>query len=445
MALSKETKAAVTIEGESYSLLMVPASSTAVVASIKEEMLETVNLKQVAIDLNNLGMFLRVAYNGVVGYTDLQIQVRGVYYNVADLCDESVCTINKFSRSSKTAIQYLQSAYQFFLKDNFKAGFKTLSHVAKLAKKLAEVAGSLEQKYDAEYKRVQEVENSAMKKKESVEERMTKQKHIEEKIQGATQKEQDLLKKESASRDDYEQVDKTLDDCLKQKIDIEREHYHWKREQPSLGFLKTLGNKICHVLTKNEAYATPKAPTAGISQSIDHYNKKKEEILESIAEQERQRQELLTQMASFTDELQQCVGTGGPLGESAVQSLQYAIKALGNLARTMAVAKRYWEGMGDLCGGVSESHEYLEALVENDEIVKMLEDDTFKEHAIRYFGSWVALNDICEEYKGEIEDVQKNVNLQIRECPSPEEARAAVLGLAEQFKKQLAIQQKGAS
>jgi len=89
---------------------MVPtitASCIAVVASIKEEILETVNLQQVAIDLNNLGMFLRVAYNGVVGYTDLHVQVRGIYYNVADLCDESVCTINKFSRSSKIAISIL--------------------------------------------------------------------------------------------------------------------------------------------------------------------------------------------------------------------------------------------------------------------------------------------------------------------------------------------------
>jgi len=112
------------------------------------------------------------------------------------------------------------------LKDNFKAGFKTLSHIAKLARKLAGEAGSLEQKYDAKYKRVHEVEKSAMKQKESVEERMAKQKHLEEKLQGATQKEQDLLKKENSSRDDYKQVDETLDDCLKQKIDIEKEHYH---------------------------------------------------------------------------------------------------------------------------------------------------------------------------------------------------------------------------
>jgi len=441
MALSKEAKAAVTIEGQSYSLLLVPASSTAVVTSIKDEMLETVNLQQVALDLNNLGMFLRVAYNGVVGYTDLQIQVRGVYYNVADLCDESVRTINRFSRSSKTAIQYLQSAYQFFLKDNFKAGFKTLSHVAKLAKKLAEEAGSLEKKYDAEYKRVQEVEKSAVKEQSCVEVRMTKQKQIEEKLQGVTQQEKNLLKNEDSSRDDYRQADKSLDDCLKRQEDIEMEHYHWQRDQKSIGFLKTLGNKICYVLTKNEAYTTAKAPTAGIAQSIAHYNKKKEDIAKSIAEQQQQRQELLKQMASFTEELQQCVGTGGPLGESAVQSLQHAIKALGNLARTMAVAKRYWEGMGDLCGDVSESHEYLEGLIADDELSKMLEDDSFKEHAVKYFGSWVALNDICEEYKGEIQEVQRKINRQIRECPSQEEARSAVLGLAEQFKKQLAIQQ----
>jgi len=63
----------------------------------KEEMIETVNLQQVSIDLNNVEMFLRVAYNGVVGYRDLLIQVRGIYYNVADFCDESVRTINKFS------------------------------------------------------------------------------------------------------------------------------------------------------------------------------------------------------------------------------------------------------------------------------------------------------------------------------------------------------------
>jgi len=83
--------------------LIVPTS-----VATKEEMLEIVNLQQVAIDLKNLGMFLRVAYSGVVGYTDLQIQVRGVYYNVADLCDESVRMI----KNSKRAIQYLQSAYQ---------------------------------------------------------------------------------------------------------------------------------------------------------------------------------------------------------------------------------------------------------------------------------------------------------------------------------------------
>jgi len=84
----------------------------------------------------------------------------------------------------------LQSAYQFFLKDNFKAGFKTLSHVAKLARKLAEEA---EQKYNAEYKSPGS-EKSALKMKDSVEERMTKQKHAEEKLQGITQKELDLMK-----------------------------------------------------------------------------------------------------------------------------------------------------------------------------------------------------------------------------------------------------------
>jgi len=41
--------------------------------------------------------------------------------------------------------------------------------------------------------------------KESVEERMTKQKHKEEKLQSITQKEHDLMK---CSRDDCKQVDK---------------------------------------------------------------------------------------------------------------------------------------------------------------------------------------------------------------------------------------------
>ena len=113
--------------------------------------------------------------------------------------------------------------------------------------------------------------------------------------------------------------------------------------------------------------------------------------MKSIAEQEWQRQGLLTQMANFIKKLQQYVGTDE---EFAVQCLQCAIKAVGNLARTMAVGKRYWEGMGDLCQNLSESYEGL------------IEDDTFMKNA-----------------KERLSKVRRNIFLQVRECHSPEEAK----------------------
>ncbi len=68
----------VDIDGESYSLTVIPAEGSALVVSEKEKLLGAIDLKTLMDDLGRVGGFIRVAYNGIGAagpkFTELQIQ-----------------------------------------------------------------------------------------------------------------------------------------------------------------------------------------------------------------------------------------------------------------------------------------------------------------------------------------------------------------------------------
>ena len=77
------------------------------------------------VDLGRVGKFVRVAYNGVAAYTELQIMVCGIGYNVTKLCDKSAVIMAKFKPASGSILRNLQLAYQFLLDclGNFNSGW----------------------------------------------------------------------------------------------------------------------------------------------------------------------------------------------------------------------------------------------------------------------------------------------------------------------------------
>ena len=105
----------VKLEDETFSLLEIPESNSALVKKHEDLVLTGVDLDSLVTDLSMVGKFTRIAYNGVAGYTELQIKIRRIGVNVSQLCDKSAMTVGKFLQTSEAILQDLQTTYQFLI------------------------------------------------------------------------------------------------------------------------------------------------------------------------------------------------------------------------------------------------------------------------------------------------------------------------------------------
>ena len=82
--MASNSKAVVKIGDETFSILELPPTGTLVVEEQKQRLLGSVDLESLVSDLGKVGSFVRLAYNGVAGYTELQIEIREIGYNVTN-------------------------------------------------------------------------------------------------------------------------------------------------------------------------------------------------------------------------------------------------------------------------------------------------------------------------------------------------------------------------
>ena len=72
---SPEKMACIRIGSEEFSIVEVPSSATAVVAKQREHLLGSIDLPVLVEYLGRVGGFVRLAYNGTAGHTELQIKI----------------------------------------------------------------------------------------------------------------------------------------------------------------------------------------------------------------------------------------------------------------------------------------------------------------------------------------------------------------------------------
>lgn len=85
------------IDGEQFSLVSIPNTDSKLVQRAKGHLLDSLDLHSLVEDLGKLGNFIRVAYNGVAGHTEIQIKVQRVGYKITKLADKSAVTVHKFN------------------------------------------------------------------------------------------------------------------------------------------------------------------------------------------------------------------------------------------------------------------------------------------------------------------------------------------------------------
>ncbi len=86
-----------------------------------------------------MGGFIRVAYNGVGAagprFTEVQIEIQRIGYDVTKLCDKSALTVAKFKKASRTILTDLQATYEYLLDNLEEMAVETLTDVSKVAAK----------------------------------------------------------------------------------------------------------------------------------------------------------------------------------------------------------------------------------------------------------------------------------------------------------------------
>ena len=130
-------------EGDELSVVEKPPRDCQAVIKARDHMLGAVDLDDFLSNLVTVGKFIRIAYNGVAGDTDLQIATREVGFEIAELCDESNLTIDKFRTTADGYVTRFICAYQFFFDDLEEMGFISIESVDDSAKQLAETAEEL--------------------------------------------------------------------------------------------------------------------------------------------------------------------------------------------------------------------------------------------------------------------------------------------------------------
>ena len=423
----------VVIGDTTYSMVELPGSDTQVVLAERSKLLGHIDLRSLVQDLGRVGRCIQVAFNGVVAagpnYTELQIEVQRLGYDVTRLCDKSAITVSKFKRASTTILTDLQATYEYLLDGFEDMALDTLSSVSELAGQMAEAAEDLHRSFDDEAHKVEKVLEKTQTKEGEAElhakEMDKKRKEYEhdrrrqsDELEKARQKEEDA---EARYRECELQGDKAIQDMGDEG-----------------NFLQKLGNGLTSRVLGAKVFGKSKEAKERQYEAI---KENKVEALEIRMKREQERMEAYKKLTELTVLVENCEDEE-EFAKVSAQALHKAMDGLKILAALMMQAALFWKQMQDHCKSLSDDK--LKEKVENamtkyDDAkrLKLWTSKPFKIQAVRFYAGWVALDNVCGEYMEAIRETQKDLYKYIQENPSYESAKLRVSDLALTFKKEI--------
>ena len=155
-------------DGIEYSLLKAPDDKSKYVVEIHKTLTESLQINELAFDLANVGKFILMAYCGVMGHLRLEIQVRERLHSIVKLCDDTVHTLNEFSRASTTAITNMATAYEYLVDGFEDIALETLQDVAKISKDMQDRSLELKNRFGDEADEIKKVHDVTASEKQKV-------------------------------------------------------------------------------------------------------------------------------------------------------------------------------------------------------------------------------------------------------------------------------------
>lgn len=407
----------VKFEEETFNILEVPRSDSALVKEHEELVLAHADLNSLVTDLNMVGSFTRIAYNGVAGYTDLQIKIRRIAVNVSRLCDSSTNLVWEFKLKSRTILMNLQITYQFLVDGKESMAIVTLQSIASVAHGMAEAAEQLAKAFDEESDRVEDAQDKTLKTKNS-----------EEKRKDDLEKEKRKLEIQRAKAEsDSAAVEQDIAFHGQQydKADARQASY----EVHDDSIFETLYNIF----------------TGRKNERIRVARQDKERHLQEIRKLREERKGALNAIAECSKLIENC-HKESELTESAINSLHEAMRGLKKLSNIMRRISRFWKKLESECMqlGRQDIRDMIkESMTQSkQERAETYESIGFKTTAILYYARWVALRNICEEAHKRMTVTQNKLYEYLEENLTTEQARRNIRQLAIAFSEDVKKEQE---
>ena len=436
MASKPNPELEVEINGEMYRLDTLPAYTSAVVQNEKDKLLgaSQIDLDTLVDDLRRVGKFILLAYYSVVAagpnpkFTDLQIDIQRLGYDIANLCDKSALTVAKFKKASGTVLSDLQSTYDYLLDNLEELAVETLSDISKLAGEMEKAALELHEDF----------------KKQAT--KVTSTLEVTEKLQV---QEAQHYKELQQQRNEFEQKKKLEKEGIdemqikEREAEASRRHYEALEDKAISDIgnpLKRLANGVTSLIGLGDVFDEQEGEKKATQWKGKHI-----EALQLESKCRQQRYEHVGKMNEFTTKIKDVEGKQG-MAKVAVESLHYAIGALKEISLIMMYAAQFWKHMQDHCHSLSDSRmqKDMERVMKYPEEKrhKVWTSKGFKRKAVEFYAEWVALHGVCSVYMDHIKETQGELYEYIKANPTWDQAEKEVKPLADRFSSELKRDQK---
>lgn len=443
----------VIIDGETYDLISIPSAESKLVKSAKREFLDQLDLHSFADDLGKLGKFMRLAYNGVAGHTELQIKVQRVGYKITKLADKSAITVYQFKETSQDVLEELKTTYQYLLEGLEKAAVINLSMMADKAAGMAEAAEELRKDFDqASDDVISALEDTQTAKGDQEKMKKTLEKEREE----FDLKRKQAEKLEIIAREAEEKAEKLYNEAQARQDKVQDVHDSAQMQvRQEMSVIRSVADSITGVVTgvisagaltlilrleKAAEKLMAIGDKTGYEEAIKRANREKMMHLEQMKRERDQRREAIQQCIEFTQKIISCKNDND-LAEVTIKALHNSAGALKCLSATMMEATKFWEMMQRQCNMLAsgEIKRKVEKMIEmpKEERLNTWTSTGFKKTAVRYYTRWVLLDSLSSVYRLQIQNTSRELYKYLKENPTPEQAKRNMRHLAADLKDDL--------
>ena len=418
-------------------LVTIPDAKSNMVLNAKDLLPGSLDLQSLVDDLGKLGNFIRVAYNGVAGNTEVQIKVQTVGYKIAKLADKSAITVYQFKSASQSVLEELQGTYQYLLDGLEEMALETLSMLTDVVAEMATAAHELYSDFEKATDDVRDaLENTQKAKGAEEEEKKTREKErqeFESRVKQAGQRQKNALEAEAKAQALYDQAQAREDKAMD--------------KQDSL--LSALASVFTGTISAAKGAATGNFEKAaeemkkigsGYIEAMKMANQEKMKHLDELQKEREVRQKATVEWIEFAEKIKRCEDDN-ELAEAAIEALHSSIGALKSLSAIMMKAAVFWQQMQSHCESLAkgEMQRSVETAMKypEEKRLKVWTSKGFKEKAVQYYSKWDALDDVCGVYMLQIRDTSQDLYNCFRENPTIEQAKNNVRQLATEFAKEL--------